>query len=158
MSGAINWWGRRSIGSPTAVLGCVPELAEHANVRNGSPAAPQNSTTLMAASGGKAAIKSARNRDFEGPESATSGHRRESEIGRTTQFAILILQREDHVIIRRLAGALREQNWFTVVLEVMIIVVGIFIGLQVDGWNEERKKQQNIEAQLDRKRSCRERV
>jgi hypothetical protein len=52
------------------------------------------------------------------------------------------------VIIRRLAGALREQNWFTVVLEVMIVVVGIFIGLQVDGWNEVRKKQQNIEAQL----------
>ena len=54
------------------------------------------------------------------------------------------------MIIRRLAGALREQNWFTVVLEVMIVVVGIFIGLQVDGWNEGRKKQQNIEAQLSR--------
>jgi len=52
------------------------------------------------------------------------------------------------VIIRRLAGALREQNWFTVVLEVMIVVVGIFIGLQVDGWNEGRKKQQNIDVQL----------
>jgi len=52
------------------------------------------------------------------------------------------------VIIRRLAGALREQNWFTVVLEVMIVVVGIFIGLQVDGWNDGRKKQQNIEVQL----------
>ncbi len=52
------------------------------------------------------------------------------------------------MIIRRLAGALREQNWFTVVMEVMIVVVGIFIGLQVDGWNEGRKKQQNIEAQL----------
>ncbi len=52
------------------------------------------------------------------------------------------------MIIRRLAGALREQNWFTVVLEVMIVVVGIFIGLQVDGWNDGRKKQQNIEVQL----------
>ena len=54
------------------------------------------------------------------------------------------------MIIRRLADALREQNWITVVLEVMIVVVGIFIGLQVDGWNEGRKKQQNIEAQLFR--------
>ncbi len=52
------------------------------------------------------------------------------------------------MIIRRLAGALREQNWFTVVLEVVIVGVGIFVGLQVDGWNEGRKKQQNIEAQL----------
>ncbi len=78
----------------------------------------------------------------------TSGHWQESEICWSPQFAILLLQREDHVIIRRLAGALREQNWFTVVLEVMIVVVGIFIGLQADGWNEGRKKQQNIEAQL----------
>jgi len=52
------------------------------------------------------------------------------------------------MIIRELAVALREQNWFTVVLEVMIVVVGIFIGLQVDGWNEGRKKQQYIEVQL----------
>ena len=52
------------------------------------------------------------------------------------------------MIIRKLADALREQNWFTVVLEVMIVVVGIFIGLQVDGWNEGRIKQQDIESQL----------
>jgi hypothetical protein len=78
----------------------------------------------------------------------TGDHRQESEICRTAQFAILLVQREDHVIIRRLASALREQNWFTVVLEVMIVVVGIFIGLQVDGWNEGRKKQQNIDVQL----------
>ena len=52
------------------------------------------------------------------------------------------------MIIRELAVALREQNWFTVVLEVMIVVVGIFIGLQVDGWNEGRIKQQYIEVQL----------
>ncbi len=42
------------------------------------------------------------------------------------------------MIIQRLASALREQNWFTVVLEVMILVVGIFIGLQVDDWNQYR--------------------
>ena len=43
------------------------------------------------------------------------------------------------MLLRRLADAIRKQNWFTVVLEVLIIVVGIFIGLQVDGWNEQRK-------------------
>jgi len=52
------------------------------------------------------------------------------------------------MILRRLADGIRAQNWFTVVLEVLIVVVGIFIALQVDGWNEGRKKQQNIEAQL----------
>ncbi len=42
------------------------------------------------------------------------------------------------MILRRLADAIREQNWFTVVLEVLIVVVGIFIGLQVDDWNDAR--------------------
>ena len=42
------------------------------------------------------------------------------------------------MILRRLAKAIREQNWFTVVLEILIVVVGIFIGLQVDGWNQAR--------------------
>lgn len=43
------------------------------------------------------------------------------------------------MILRRLAEGIREQNWFTAVLEVLIVVVGIFIGLQVDDWNEGRK-------------------
>jgi hypothetical protein len=38
------------------------------------------------------------------------------------------------MILRRLATALREQNWFTVVLEILIVVVGIYIGLQADAW------------------------
>ncbi|MGI9263315.1 MAG: hypothetical protein ACR2QU_00205, partial [Gammaproteobacteria bacterium] len=42
------------------------------------------------------------------------------------------------MILRRLSEALRTQNWFTVVLEVAIVVVGIFIGLQVDAWNQTR--------------------
>ena len=43
------------------------------------------------------------------------------------------------MILRRLADAIREQNWSTVVLEVSIVVVGIFIALQVDNWNQARK-------------------
>jgi hypothetical protein len=42
------------------------------------------------------------------------------------------------VILRKLAEAIREQNWFTVALEVLIVVVGIFIGLQVNDWNQAR--------------------
>jgi hypothetical protein len=52
------------------------------------------------------------------------------------------------MILRKLADAIRGQNWSTVILEILIVVVGIFIGLQVDGWNEGRKKQQDIEVQL----------
>ncbi len=43
------------------------------------------------------------------------------------------------MIIRRVADAIREQNWFTVIIEVLIVVIGIFLGLQVSEWNEERQ-------------------
>lgn len=48
------------------------------------------------------------------------------------------------MILRRLANAITAQNWFTVVLEVLIVVVGIFIGLQVDEWNKGRIEQKEI--------------
>ncbi len=54
------------------------------------------------------------------------------------------------MILRKLADAIKEQNWSTVILEILIVVIAIFIGLQVDGWNEGRKNQQDIEVQLSR--------
>lgn len=43
------------------------------------------------------------------------------------------------MILRKLARSIQEQNWFAVVLEITIVVVGIFVGLQVDSLNQERK-------------------
>ncbi len=43
------------------------------------------------------------------------------------------------MILRRLADAIKGQNWFTVVLEILIVVVGIFMGLQVNDWNQARQ-------------------
>jgi len=43
------------------------------------------------------------------------------------------------MILKRLSAAVAEQNWITVFLEILIVVVGIFLGLQVDDWNEVRK-------------------
>lgn len=43
------------------------------------------------------------------------------------------------MIIRRMAEATRSQNWFTVIVEILIVVIGIFLGLQVTEWNEGRK-------------------
>lgn len=45
------------------------------------------------------------------------------------------------MILRRIAKGIKEQDWFVVSVEVAIVVVGIFIGLQVDDWNEGRKNQ-----------------
>ncbi|NEZ03541.1 hypothetical protein G4Y73_05165 [Wenzhouxiangella sp. XN201] len=42
------------------------------------------------------------------------------------------------MILRRIASAFRHQDWFTVVLEVVIVVLGVFIGIEVANWNEAR--------------------
>lgn len=44
------------------------------------------------------------------------------------------------MILRHLADAIRGQNWFTVLIELAVVVVGIFLGLQIDDWNERRKE------------------
>ena len=43
------------------------------------------------------------------------------------------------MILRRLATAFRKQDWFTVAVETLIVVFGVFIGLQVNNWNEARQ-------------------
>ena len=43
------------------------------------------------------------------------------------------------VIINRIAQGVRKQDWFTAILELVILVIGIYIGLQVDDWVSERK-------------------
>jgi hypothetical protein len=43
------------------------------------------------------------------------------------------------MILRKLAEAIRKQNWFTVVLEILIVVIGIFLGLQANDWNQARQ-------------------
>lgn len=42
------------------------------------------------------------------------------------------------MILRRLAESLCKQNWITFLVELVIVVVGIFIALQVDDWNQAR--------------------
>lgn len=34
---------------------------------------------------------------------------------------------------------IKDQNWFAVGLDVIVVIVGIFLGMQVTEWNEERK-------------------
>jgi hypothetical protein len=45
------------------------------------------------------------------------------------------------LIIKRLSRAISGQDWSTVILELFIVIIGIFLGLQVNDWNEERKIQ-----------------
>src|SRR6056297_1608605 len=46
------------------------------------------------------------------------------------------------MILRSLTRHVRDQNWFAVGLDFLIVVVGVFIGIQVANWNEERVQQE----------------
>ena len=43
------------------------------------------------------------------------------------------------MILQRLANSIRKQDWFTVFIETLIVVLGVFVGLQVNNWNEARQ-------------------
>ena len=44
------------------------------------------------------------------------------------------------MLLRRITKHVRDQNWFAVVLDFMIVVFGVFIGIQVANWNEARQQ------------------
>ena len=44
------------------------------------------------------------------------------------------------MILRRLAGALKRQNWTTILIEFVLLVSGVFLGIQAANWNETRRE------------------
>ena len=44
------------------------------------------------------------------------------------------------MLLRQITTHVRSQNWFAVGLDFIICVAGIFVGLQADAWNEDRKE------------------
>lgn len=42
------------------------------------------------------------------------------------------------MLLRRIAKHVKDQNWFAVGLDFLIVVIGVFIGLQVANWNDAR--------------------
>ena len=46
------------------------------------------------------------------------------------------------MILRRLAHHLREQNWTAIAIEFVLLVLGVFLGIQVANWNAEREANQ----------------
>ena len=52
------------------------------------------------------------------------------------------------MILQRLAGYLRHDNWFTVILELVIVVVGLFLAFQLDRWYESQRSKSDLQAHL----------
>jgi hypothetical protein len=42
------------------------------------------------------------------------------------------------MIYKRFAANLRAQNWFAIAIELLIVIVGVFVGTLVANWNEDR--------------------
>ena len=54
------------------------------------------------------------------------------------------------MLLRRVTQHVRTQNWFAVLVDFVIVVVGVFVGLQVQDWNEVRKDRLEEQALLNR--------
>ncbi|MGJ8664332.1 MAG: hypothetical protein ACSHWU_11815 [Marinicella sp.] len=55
------------------------------------------------------------------------------------------------MLLRRITKHVTEQNWFAVFIDFLIVVVGVFVGLQVQNWNTDRlakEEEQQVLMQL----------
>ena len=46
------------------------------------------------------------------------------------------------MLLRRITKHIKEQNWFAVGIDFVIVVFGVFIGIQVANWNDDRAEHQ----------------
>ncbi len=53
------------------------------------------------------------------------------------------------MILSRLKHAIREQNWFAVVLEMLIVIVGVVVGFQITAWGQGRQDAAQEQAVLE---------
>lgn len=53
------------------------------------------------------------------------------------------------MILRKLVDSFRAQDWFAVTVELVIVVLGIFIGLRADDWADERSNERLYRSALE---------
>ncbi|GJL95755.1 MAG: hypothetical protein DHS20C05_21600 [Hyphococcus sp.] len=54
------------------------------------------------------------------------------------------------MILRRITEHVKAQNWTAVALDFVIVVVGVFIGIQVSNWNDARVQKQSARTYIER--------
>ncbi len=54
------------------------------------------------------------------------------------------------MILRSVTKHVTDQNWFAVFLDLLIVVFGVFIGIQVSNWNEERTAEKQNKVMIER--------
>jgi|GEM_PF-760738 len=54
------------------------------------------------------------------------------------------------MILRRLSQSLKEQNWTAIAVEFVLLVAGVFLGIEAQQWNNERADRQQERVYLER--------
>ena len=54
------------------------------------------------------------------------------------------------MLLRRVMKHVRDQNWLAVGIDFLIVVTGVFIGIQVANWNDARVDEGRARAYLER--------
>lgn len=54
------------------------------------------------------------------------------------------------MLLRRISKHVKDQNWFAVGIDFVIVVIGVFIGIQVANWNDTRTNRAGLTASLER--------
>lgn len=54
------------------------------------------------------------------------------------------------MLLRRISHHVKAQNWFAVGIDFVIVVIGVYIGIQVSNWNDERRVQSLEDSYLSR--------
>ena len=57
------------------------------------------------------------------------------------------------MILRRFSQSIREQNWTAITVEFVLLVIGVFLGIQVSNWNAERDTNQKSAILTERLRT-----
>lgn len=52
------------------------------------------------------------------------------------------------MLLRRVIEHVREQSWTAIAIDFVIVVIGVFVGIQVANWNEERVERQLVRGHL----------
>jgi hypothetical protein len=54
------------------------------------------------------------------------------------------------MLLRKITNHVTDQNWFAVFIDFIIVVVGVFIGIQVANWNETQNNKKGLVSSLER--------
>jgi hypothetical protein len=54
------------------------------------------------------------------------------------------------MILQRLARNIRAQNWTAITIELLVLTLGVFLGLQAENWNQDRKDRADAQGYTQR--------